>query len=100
MYEDAPMKGPNTSNDNVKQNVGSAINITHPSEGRLNNEDDDILEWPKKLNNYGKIFVGLWVILFNLCFWVMCIDEYLQPAEKYIKVSNNSTPSNTSYTKL
>ena len=71
---------------------GSTVNMSHTAlGGEYKNHDDYDLAFPCKVNYYGSIFIIIYVVLFNIGYWWICIDEYLQPAEKYITVSNTSS---------
>ena len=67
------------------------LNLNQGPSGRYKNEDDYVLAKPKRVNMFGSIFMVCYAVLFNVFYWWICMDEYLQPAEKYITVSNSST---------
>ena len=58
--------------------------------GSYKNDDDYLLAFPKRVNVYGSIFIIIYVVFFNIGYWWICIDEYLQPAEKYISNATSS----------
>ena len=77
-----------------QMHMGHQMNMTNGSfEQYYKNEDvDDVLRWPKRVNVYGNIFLIIYAVLFNIGFWWICINEYVQPATNYIK---NATESET-----
>ena len=77
-----PRKRSNVATINLVN--GAGMDITNTSFSGYKSVDDDTLAWPKKVNRMGNIFVNLYVVLFNVVFWWICINEYLQPADNYI----------------
>ena len=45
--------------------------------------DQDYIAEAKRANRMGIILVSLLIVLFNLVFWIIGIQEYLRPAETY-----------------
>jgi hypothetical protein len=48
-------------------------------------EEEKKLTGAKRLNCIGKSSFAIFMIVFNLVFWIVAINEYLKPAEDYIK---------------
>ena len=82
MSKTGPRKRSNVATINLVN--GAGMDITNTSFSGYKSVDDDMLAWPKKVNRMGNIFVNLYVVLFNVVFWWICINEYLQPADNYI----------------
>jgi hypothetical protein len=44
----------------------------------------------KGVNKAGKILLLLIIVLFNVVFWTIAINEYLTPPENYVPKENSS----------
>ncbi len=68
----------------MKGSSGSMTGYGSLTNEFMNRNEKTPMNWPKKLNMYGKILILMYIVIFNLVFWCLCLNEYLQPAEKYI----------------
>ena len=75
----------------VKSNNGSTMDITQSTFLRYKNEEDNELRWPKRVNMYGSAFLIIYVVIFMIGYWWICINEYIQPPQKYIKLENGTS---------
>ncbi len=53
-------------------------------EDMLGTGEEDPLRYAKRFNTFGKVVYIVTVVVFNIVFWIVAINEFVIPPEEYL----------------